>query len=72
MAEGYNKRNLKRKNEFIELAWNTAYLSRVKEMPELKSILIKDFKPARQQTDEEMMAMARLLNAAFGGVEVVI
>lgn len=70
MAEGYSKRNLKRKNELTELAWSTAYLSRVKEMPELENILIKDLKPVKEQTDEDMLTVVKSLNAAFGG-EVV-
>lgn len=70
MAEGYSKRSIKRKNELIEVAWSTAYLSRVKEMPELESILIKELKPKKEQTDEDMLTVVKSLNAAFGG-EVV-
>lgn len=69
MAEGYNKRHIKRSNELITLAWNTAALVRTKEMPELESILISDvIKEA--QTDEEMLSIVKMLNTAFGG-EVV-
>jgi hypothetical protein len=69
MAEGYNKRHIKRSNELITLAWNTAALVRTKEMPELESILISDvIKEA--QTDDEMLSIVKMLNAAFGG-EVV-
>lgn len=69
MAEGYNKRHIMRSNELIALAWNTAALVRTKEMPELENILISDvIKEA--QTDEEMLSIVKMLNAAFGG-EVV-
>lgn len=71
MAEGYYKRQIKRSNELITLAWNTAAMVRTPEFPELEDILAKDLEPVKKQTDEEMMAIARLLNAAFGGVEVV-
>lgn len=49
------------------LAWHIEALARQKRLPVLSS-LIKDEKPiGRQQSDEEMMNMAKLLNAAFGG-----
>lgn len=68
MAEGYQKKYKQHMNELIYLAWHTAYLQRVTKFPDLKSLLQEDKKNA--QTDDEMMAMARMLNAAFGGDEV--
>jgi hypothetical protein len=69
MAEGYNKRHIMRSNELITLAWNTAALVRTEEMPELESILISDV-VKETQTDDEMLSIVKMLNAAFGG-EVV-
>lgn len=56
-------------NEIIYLAWHTEAFARQKTLPPLKSLL-QDEKPRHEQTDEEMMAMCKMLNAAFGG-EVV-
>ena len=69
MADGYNKRHIKRSNELITLAWNTAALIRTKEMPELKELLISEVEK-KSQTPEEMLTIVKMLNAAFGG-EVV-
>jgi len=54
-------------NELMSAAWHTAYLSRVKpdKLPSLKDLL--SLEPKKPQTDEEMMAMCKMLNAAFGG-----
>lgn len=71
MVEGYSKRKTNRTNELLYLAWHIAALSRVQKIPELESLYIKDEK-IHKQTDEDMMAMARVLNAAFGGVEVEV
>jgi hypothetical protein len=69
MAEGYNKRHIKRSNELITLAWHTAALIRTKEMPELKELLISEVEK-KSQTPEEMLTIVKMLNTAFGG-EVV-
>ena len=50
-------------------AWHVAALSRQQKLPEL-SELLKSKPEQRKQTDDQMMAMARLLNAALGGKEV--
>ena len=74
MAEGYNRKTKRRSNELISLAWHTEAFARLKKLPSLKS-LIKDedgMAQHREQTDEEMMAMASMLNAAFGGEVVEI
>lgn len=71
MTEGYNKRHIKRTNELITLAWNTAALMRIEEMPELKNILISDV-VKESQTDDEMLSIVKMLNAAFGGEVVEI
>jgi hypothetical protein len=66
MAEGHNKRRIMRTNELITLAWNTAAMLRIKEMPELKNILISDV-VKESQTDDEMLSIVKMLNTAFGG-----
>lgn len=52
----------------IELAWWTAALSRQPKLPALASLT--NTEAPKAQSDEAMMAKARLLNAAFGGIEV--
>ena len=73
MAQGHNRKSRRRVNELIYSAWHTAVFGRMEKMPALEDV-IKDEGEApqrhREQTDDEMMAMARILNAAFGG-EVV-
>jgi len=67
MADGRIRNQKRKMNELVFLAWHTEALARQKRLPALSS-LIKDEKPTgRQQSDEEMMNMAKLLNAAFGG-----
>lgn len=67
MADGRIRNQKRKMNELLFLAWHTEALARQKRLPALSS-LIKDEKPtSRQQSDEEMMNMAKLLNAAFGG-----
>lgn len=70
MAEGYRRRRIDYLNDLTALAWNTAALSRQKTLPELKTLLIDDDpKPdqPKQQTTEEMIAMARMITLAYGG-----
>jgi len=76
MVKGYTR---KRKEEFINnynenmrLAWYTARLTRCKDMPDLETLFIeeKDLEPKKEQTTEQMIAIVRLLNAAYGGIEV--
>jgi hypothetical protein len=69
LAEGYKQRQTHRMNELIYLAWHVEAFARQKKMPPLKG-LMQDTSEKRQQTDDEMMAACRILNAAFGG-EVV-
>lgn len=69
MADGFSKRQKQRTNELIYLAWNTAALTRIEKMPELKD-LYETVEPKKEQTDDDMLTVAKSLNAAFGG-EVV-
>jgi len=67
MAEGRIRNQKRRMNEMIFLAWHIEALARQKRLPALSSLLKEDKANSRQQSDEEMMGMARLINAAFGG-----
>ena len=66
MAEGYTKKKKQQAKEMIYLAWHVAALNRAKELPSLDSLL-RDSEPEKPQTDEQMMAMCKLMNAALGG-----
>ena len=71
IIDGYVRMQKRRTNELLYTAWHTAVLSRMKDIPSLKSILQDtETKPKHEQTGDEMLAMCKLLNAAFGG-EVV-
>lgn len=73
ICEAYKQKHTRHNNELISLAWYTAVLSRQEKLPELKSLLIdENTNESRQQTDEEMMAMCKILNAAYGGEVVEI
>lgn len=69
MADAHHKKTRRQVNDNISLAWHTAALMRVEKMPELKSLLVPE--EEKHQTDEEMLEIAKLLNAAYGG-EVVL
>jgi hypothetical protein len=67
MVEGYTRRQKREINYHIAGAWYSAMLSRQKQIPKLNSLLQDDTTARKQQSDEEMMTMAKMLNAAFGG-----
>lgn len=71
MSEGFRKRDIKNTNDLISLAWHTAVLTRTKEMPELKELLIKE-EATREQTETEMFTMMQMLNTAYGGEVVYV
>lgn len=66
--QSYNERMSLEHKERLSAAYLTAYWGRVKKMPDLKKILGED-KP-KDQSAEQMLAVVRQLNAAFGGKEV--
>lgn len=72
MADGYSERRADRINELIFLAWHTEAFARIKRLPDLQSLLNKNTRPHEPQTDEEMMAKARMLNMLYGGGEVEV
>lgn len=67
MVEGKIKSQKRRMNELLFLAWHIEALARQKRLPALSSLLKEEKPSGRQQSDEEMLNMAKLLNAAFGG-----
>jgi hypothetical protein len=72
MFKGFNRRQVQKRNELLFHAWHAELFARQKKLPELASI-IQDDEPQEQrvkQSDDEMMAICKILNAAFGG-EVV-
>jgi len=70
MCRAKKRINKHRANELMSLAWHIALFERQKELPALKTILQDEHKEKRKQTVEEMISVARLLNAAHGGIEV--
>ena len=69
IVDGFKRNQKRRVNELLYGAWHTAVLSRMKEIPPLNRLL-QDTEEKKPQTDNEMLAMCKLLNAAYGG-EVV-
>lgn len=77
IADGYirvaqTQAKEKAKN-IISLAWYTEALARTKELPKLKGLLEKldaPDEPKQPQTQDQMMAMCKLLNAAYGGTVI--
>lgn len=67
MADGKIKNQKRKMNEMLFLAWHIEALARQKRLPALSSLAREEKTTGRQQSDEEMMNMAKLLNAAFGG-----
>ena len=69
MVEGYKRRQKRKIDELIYVAWHTAVLSRQKEIPPLSTLLNRIEK--KEMTEQEMFEQVKMLNAAFGG-EVVL
>lgn len=64
--EEYNLRKQEESEIRLVQAYLGAYWQRVKKMPSLQSVL-KDMKPRKTQTDEQMLAQIKAINAAMGG-----
>jgi hypothetical protein len=65
-----NKTKIKH-NDIKSIAWMIAMLSRAKDIPKLEDLLKED-KPKEPQTADQMMAMVKILNAAYGGDEIEV
>lgn len=73
MVEAYKRTEKHRTNELLYMAWHTALFERQKKLPALNTVLIDEQqKEHRKQTVDEMIAVVKLLNAAYGGEEVTI
>jgi hypothetical protein len=68
--DGYKRHEKRRVNELLSLAWHIALFERQKKLPALDTILQDEQKEHRKQTVDEMIAVVKLLNAAYGGIEV--
>ena len=71
MRNGHIERQRRAINESRYQAWHIAQWINNRNAPDMDKFLINNEKPKpKQQTDDEMIAKARLLNALFGGTEV--
>jgi hypothetical protein len=71
--KGHRKREIKRHNELVLQAWQTAYFLHPPEDIKLEDFLLKDepeIEDDDEYTPEESLAYFRMLNAAYGGAEV--
>lgn len=67
-AEAYSEKEEASAKEKVILVWLGEHYHRVKKLPSLKKALQEFFGKENQfMTDEEMLAMAKSLNAQFGG-----
>lgn len=69
MVQGYQRKRKQDMNDRTSDVWLGEALARQKVLPKLESLLSSDTKK-KEQSPEEMMAMAKFLNSVFGG-EVV-
>lgn len=75
MLHAYQRRQRRRNNELIYTAWHSAAFRRMDRLPALQSVLVNEDaepEPAREQTTDEMIAVCKLLTAAFGGKVVEV
>jgi hypothetical protein len=75
MIDGFNERERRHRNDLLSLAWYGEAFARTKNLPKLEDLLTerkRSDEPKREQTPEEMMAVCRMLNAAFGGDEIEV
>ena len=74
MADGFFDNQKQKINEMLFLAWHVEAFARQKTLPPLKGLLqkLENTQKHHEQTDGEMLAMVKILNAAFGGEVVEI
>lgn len=75
MRDGYVERKRRDINEARHQAWHTAHWILHRDAPELEKYLITDKrndapKEEPRQTNEQILARVKLLNAMLGGTEV--
>ncbi|NRF91528.1 hypothetical protein HQN89_10905 [Paenibacillus frigoriresistens] len=68
----YNKYEVFMQKERISAAYMGAYFERVKNWPKLEDVFKKDKQPEdkKEQSDADMLAEVKRLNAMFGGTVV--
>ena len=69
MSKGFRRKQVHRANELLYLAWHTELFARQDRLPSLDSIMRDpdEVRTQAPQDDDAMLAMAKMLNAAFGG-----
>lgn len=72
IVKGHRHRTTEEINKIIIGAWKTAYFTRVPTLDPMESYLIPEETKPPIQTDDDIMARCRLLNAALGGKEVEV
>jgi len=73
MVDGFVERERLKRNDLIANAWYGEAFARTERLPRLDSLMTKKEAPPaeeKEQTPEEMMAVCRVLNMAFGGQEI--
>lgn len=72
ISKGYFDTQKQKAGDLLFLAWHIEAFARTKTLPPLKNLLqqVENAQQHHEQTDEEMLAMVKILNAAYGG-EVV-
>lgn len=70
VVEDYNEKRQLQREDAVTQAYYTAAFQRMGKVPKLERVLegMRPKKKARQQTPEEMLAMAKRFNSANGGV----
>lgn len=69
--EVYNERSIVERNERTTLFYMAAFGDRIKRPPSLDKMLVKLPTTKRMQSDDEMLAMVKRMNARLGGEEVM-
>lgn len=65
-AEIFMEQSQEQIEKEITMVWLGEYYHRIKKLPTLKEIL-KDIKPKKEMTADEMLEEVKRLNALFGG-----
>jgi hypothetical protein len=62
----YSRKEKEKTKDLVRIAWYTEALHRQKKLPKLENLLKED-KPKRVMTTEEMLEQVKKLNSIFGG-----
>lgn len=75
MVKGLKRKRIREHNERMSFAWHTAVLTRVKDIPEMSTLIVDDTttpQVKKEQTPDQMMAAGKMLAVAFGGTIVEV